>query len=102
VFGQSVEKLGAIDDFIGHSGGDSFIIITTPDRVETLAVEMHTRFNEDVKTHYSFRERERGYLVLKDADGNEQHAPLMALAIHTLTSSDGPFSDIFELTQALG
>jgi len=102
VFGQSVEKLGAMDDFIGHSGGDSFIVITTPERVEALTAEVRARFDDGVKTHYSFREREQGYIVLKDADGNEQHAPLITLAVHTLTSADGPFSDIFELTQALG
>jgi len=102
LFGQTLERLGATDDFIGHSGGDSFVIITAPERVEPLSAEIGARFNEDVKTHYSFRERERGYLTLKDSDGNEQQVPLMTLSVHTLTSADGPFSDIFELTQALG
>jgi len=102
LFGQSVDRLGTPDDFIGHSGGDNFILITTPDQAAPLAAEMCARFNESVKAHYSFREREQGYLVLKDADGNERHAPLMTLAVHTMTNADGPFSDIRELTQALG
>lgn len=102
VFSQSLEKWGGADDFLGHSGGDSFIIITSSDRVETLSAEMRARFEDGVKTHYSFREREQGYIVIQDASGEEQHAPLMTLAVHTLTSADGPFSDIFELTQALG
>jgi PleD family two-component response regulator len=102
ILGQTVEKLGATDDFVGHSGGDSFVIITAPEWVEALSAEMRARFDEDVKMHYSFREREQGYLVCKDADGNDQRVPLMTLHVHTLTSADGPFSDIFELTQALG
>jgi PleD family two-component response regulator len=102
LFGQILERLGAADDFIGHSGGDSFVIITAPERVEPLAAEMSVHFNEDVKTHYSFREREQGYLVLTDSDGNRQSVLLMTLSVHALTSADGPFSDIFELTQALG
>jgi diguanylate cyclase (GGDEF)-like protein len=102
LFGQSVEKVGGADDFIAHSGGDSFIIITTPDRTEALISEMRARFDDGIRTHYSFREREQGFIVIKDTEGNEQRAPLMTLFVHTLTSADGPFSDIFELTQALG
>lgn len=102
LFGQSVDRLGTPDDFIGHNGGDSFVLITTPDRAAPLAAELCAHFDESVKAHYSFREREQGYLVLKDADGNERQAPLMTLAVHTMTNADGPFSDIRELTQALG
>lgn len=102
LFGQSLERLGASNDFIGHSGGDSFIIVTTPGRVEAMTCDMQAQFNEGVKTHYSFREREQGYLAFRDPEGNEQRAPLMTLAIHTVTAAEGPFSDIFELTQAMG
>jgi PleD family two-component response regulator len=102
LFGQSLERLGASNDFIGHSGGDSFIIVTTPERVEAMTHAMQAEFNEGVKMRYSFREREQGYLAFHDPDGNEQRAPLMTLAIHTVTAADGPFSDIFELTQAMG
>ena len=102
MFGQVVDRLGARDDFIGHSGGDSFIIIGAPSQMKALTDELGVRFAEGVKAHYSFRERERGYLVVKDADGNEERVPLMTLSARLITSADGPFSDIRELTQALG
>lgn len=102
LFSQGVNRLGTPQDFLGHSGGDNFIVITTPGQVEALTAQLTARFDDEIKTHYSFREREQGYLAFKDADGNEQHSPLMTLAVHTLTSADGPFYDIRELTQALG
>ena len=102
MFGQVVDRLGAPDDFIGHSGGDSFVIIGASGQMKTLADELCARFAEGVKMHYSFRERERGYLVVKDSDGNEENVPLMTLSARLITSADGPFSDIRELTQALG
>jgi diguanylate cyclase (GGDEF)-like protein len=102
MFAQVVDRLGAPDDFIGHSGGDSFVIVGSSGQMKTLADELCARFAEDVKTHYSFRDRERGYLVVKDSDGNEEHVPLMTLSARLITSADGPFSDIRELTQALG
>ena len=102
LFGQTVDRLGTSDDFLGHSGGDSFILVTTTGLMEALAADLKAHFDDEVKTHYSFREREQGYLVFKDADGNDQRAPLMTLAVHTITFADGPFYDIRELTQALG
>jgi CheY-like chemotaxis protein len=101
LFGQVLDRLGTADDFLGHSG-DSFVIVTAPDKVEAMTAELSAHFQDGVKAHYSFREREQGYLLVRDADGNEQRVPLMTLAVHTITSADGPFSDIRELTQALG
>ena len=99
VFTQSVNQLGTHYDFLGHTGGDSFIIITALDRADTLRDDVARRFAEGVRAHYSFREREQGYMVVKSADGTESQIPLMSLAIHMVTSQQGPFHDIFELTQ---
>ena len=100
LFGQVMDRLGTPDDFLGHSG-DNFILLTTAERVQALTAELSARFNQEVQAHYSFREREQGYLVFPDAGGSEQRAPLMTLAMRAITSSDGPFYDIRELTQAL-
>jgi diguanylate cyclase (GGDEF)-like protein len=99
VFTQSVNQFGTLSDFLGHTGGDSFIIITALDRVDALREDVARRFSEGVRSHYSFREREQGYMLGKSADGVETQMPLMSLAIQTITSLQGPFYDIFELTQ---
>jgi len=102
LFGQVVDRLGTPDDFIGHSGNNSFIVISTPDRAKAMAAELTALFDEGVKAHYSFRERERGYIIFQDAEGREQRAPLMRLDARIITAAEGPFSDIRELTQMLG
>jgi hypothetical protein len=43
--------------------------------------------------------RSQGYLVTKDDSGNEVQVPLMSLRIGILTSEDGPFTDIREITE---
>lgn len=95
-----VEELGTPDDFIGHVGGDDFIIVTQKDLVKPLKAELEKRFEEGVGTHYDFMARMQGYLVITDDDGNEVHAPLMSLQIGLLTTDDGPFTDIREVTEA--
>jgi PleD family two-component response regulator len=94
------DKLGGPDDFIGHIGGDDFILITTQDRAAALAEAVTQRFNQEIGSHYSFKERERGYIVVKDADGTEQHAPLMRLCVGVVLAKDYEFTDIREITEA--
>jgi len=95
-----IDEMGTADDFIGHIGGDNFIIITRKELVDPLRTEIAQRFDENVGTHYDFMTRMQGYLVIKDDDGEEEHVPLMTLQIGALTIEDGPFTDIREITEA--
>ncbi|MFN2108503.1 MAG: response regulator [Anaerolineae bacterium] len=95
-----IDEMGTADDFIGHIGGDNFIIITRKELVDPLRTEIAQRFDENVGTHYDFMTRTQGYLVIKDDDGKEEQVPLMTLQVGALTVEDGPFTDIREITEA--
>ncbi|HSQ38815.1 MAG TPA: response regulator [Anaerolineales bacterium] len=97
---DAIDEMGTADDFIGHIGGDNFIIITRKELVTPLRTEIIARFKENVGTHYDFMTRMQGYLVVKDEDDKEVHKPLMTLQIGGLTADDGPFTDIREITEA--
>ena len=96
---HAVAEIGSPDDFLGHAGSDNFVIITTLERGERLRQMLIERIDSGVLSHYSFRERERGYLLLEAADGTETPVPLMTLNAQLLTSEQGPYYDIMELTQ---
>ena len=100
-FSQLEEQLGSYDDFLGHADGDNFIVITALARGENMRQALAARVNEGVRAHYSFREWERGYTIVKAADGTETQVPLMTLNAQLLTSEQGPFYDIIEQTQAV-
>jgi PleD family two-component response regulator len=95
-----VDELGTADDFVGHIGGDDFIVVTEADLVDPMKQAAISRFEDNVGTHYDFMTRMQGYLVVEDDDGNEIQTPLMALVIGTLTTEAGPFTDIREITEA--
>jgi PleD family two-component response regulator len=94
-----VDEMGNPEDFIGHIGGDDFIVITKKDLVDPMTAQLQKRFEENVGTHYDFMTRMQGYLVVKDEEGNEQQVPLMRLQVGKLTVDDGPFTDIREVTE---
>jgi PleD family two-component response regulator len=99
VMGEVIDKLGTPQDFIGHIGGDDFIIITTLEAVDTIKQRLETRFVEDVVTFYDFKTREQGFVKYTDSDGNERQAPLMNLNMGKVSSADGPFTDIRQITE---
>jgi len=91
---ETVEAHGTSNDFIGHTSGNDFIIITVPAVGEAIKAAFTKRFDEGVPTFYDFITRQRGRVIFTDQDGNQREAPLMSLSIGTLTAADGPFSDI--------
>ncbi len=93
------DKLGGPDDFIGHIGGDDFLLITSEERAAAMADSITQRFNQEIGSHYSFKDREHGYIVVKDADGSERQAPLMKLCVGVVLAKDNEFTDIREITE---
>ncbi|MFQ6100867.1 MAG: response regulator [Anaerolineae bacterium] len=86
VLGRTVDSVGTSNDFIGHIGGDDFIIITQKDLIAPVVEELKSRFDAGVGTHYDWQTR-------------QTKADLMTLSIGTVTPDDGPFSDIREITE---
>ena len=91
---ETVEAYGTPNDFIGHTSGNDFMIVTVPAVVDTIKNEFSHRFERGVLTFYDFKTRERGHVVYTDWDGNQQQSPLMNLSMGVLTGADGPFPDI--------
>ncbi|MFO7682392.1 MAG: response regulator [Chloroflexota bacterium] len=92
---EVVDEFGTLDDFVGHPGGDSFVIITMSDNVLAMMDKLRQRFNEEVLSHYNFMDREQGGITLNDGT----LAPLMHLSIGAVSSRTQRFSDIREITE---
>lgn len=98
--GEVVDNVGTPDDFIGHVGGTEFIIITEKDEVPSIVEDLKQRFDSKIGTHYNWQARERGHLIIQDEEGNDVKVDLMSLTTGVITSDEGPFTDIRELTEA--
>lgn len=96
---EVVDDLGSGSEFIGHIGGDDFLLISTPEVSPQIKARLVQRFNEEVQTFYGFKDRERGYIEVDDGQGNVQEIPLMTLAIGLIHHDSAPFADIREITE---
>jgi PleD family two-component response regulator len=96
---EIADEVGSGADFLGHIGGDDFVIITTPEVAPHIRGRLVSRFNQEVQTFYSFMDRERGYLEVAAGEGEVYKSPLMTLAVGTVFHNSASFTSIHDLTE---
>ncbi len=99
MIGEILDQAGSRDDFIGHTGGDNFIVISSNMSISEIRQKLKSQFESQILTHYNFLDRDKGYLITRDENGNEVRNGLMNLAIGTISPETHEFSDIREITE---
>jgi len=99
MIGEILDQAGSRDDFIGHTGGDNFIVISSNMSISEIRQKLKSQFESQILTHYNFLDRDKGYLITRDENGNEVSNGLMNLAIGTISPETHEFSDIREITE---
>jgi diguanylate cyclase (GGDEF)-like protein len=84
---ETVVACGGEGDFVGHVGGDDFVVITRPSHAEPIAQEVIRRFEAAIPRYYTAEDLERGYLEVVDRQGHPLHAPITSVAI-SIVSND--------------
>lgn len=80
---DSIQEKGTTKDFVGHIGGDDFVIITIPEKAEEIAKKIVTDFDNVAPTFFNEKERLKGYIETKGRD-NQIHKfgfPTISLGI---------------------
>jgi len=90
-----IEKSAEIDptSFVGHLGGDDFIVVCSFEKAETIAHEIAQQTDWTAPSFYNEEDRNRGYMTAKNRKGSTEKFPLLAVGIgivhntlHALTS----------------
>jgi len=86
-----IESIGQKEDFIGHIGGDDFVLITEPSRVHTLCQRIIAEFDKTIPFYYDEPDRIKGFIIAKDRNDVEQKLPLMTISIAVVTNEKRKF-----------
>jgi GGDEF domain-containing protein len=78
--------LGREHDFIGHIGGDDFVIITDPEPMEKLCEKIIEDFDRTIPEFYDEEDRGRGYIISRDRKDVEQQFPFITVSIAVVTN----------------
>jgi GGDEF domain-containing protein len=68
-------------DFLGHVGGDDFVLVVRPERAETIAREAIRLFDRDIGGFYSPEDRVHGAIEALDRQGRAVRVPIAGLTI---------------------
>jgi GGDEF domain-containing protein/CHASE3 domain sensor protein len=93
IVGEAVAKYGNKDDFIGHIGGDDFVLITTPDLYPRICQAVIDNFDKTIPDFYDEQDRQQGHIVGENRQGQEVRFPLATLSIAVVTNVKRKFNN---------
>lgn len=97
---DGVEKCCRLRDFLGHVGGDDFVVLTSPDSAEMIAHYIVAEFDRRVMEFYPPHDRERGSIEIIDRRGQIVDCPFMTISIGIATNQRRAFLNALEVTEA--
>jgi diguanylate cyclase (GGDEF)-like protein len=89
---ETVHEIAGPAGFVGHVGGDDFVILVEPDHAEVLAKSLCQRFDELAPTLYDAEDAERGSIEVRDRQGNPKSFPLLTISVGVATTLTRMFS----------
>jgi len=98
IISKSVKLRGEADDFVGHIGGDDFVVVTRPAAAEAIATDIIEDFDSRAVSFYSEADRQAGFIVAKDRGGKVTNVPLMSLTIAIVNNTREKIANLLELT----
>ncbi|HEX9410338.1 MAG TPA: response regulator [Actinomycetota bacterium] len=89
---ETVHEMVGPAGFVGHVGGDDFVMIVDPDIAEELATTVCDRFDTQAPALYDAEDAERGCIQVRDRQGNMKSFPLLTISVGVATTASRRFS----------
>jgi diguanylate cyclase (GGDEF)-like protein len=87
---------GRSDVFVGHVGGDDFVIVCLAEEAEDLADKIIERFDREAPELYDAEDRERGSIEVPNRMGQVQSFPFITISIGIATTARRSFTHYAE------
>ena len=94
---KAVGAIGPPSAFLGHVGGDDFVVICSPDQIRPLTDTAVTEFEAAADRLYAAEDRARGYVSVKSRRDGVLDVGLVTVSIGVALSSRRHYTDPREL-----
>ena len=95
----AVQKHGSDQDFVGHIGGDDFIIVSTPQHAQAVAQNICTTFDAHAGSFYNAQDRIAKCIKAKDRQGTLRTFPLVSISVAILTNTNKKLESLAQIAQ---
>jgi diguanylate cyclase (GGDEF)-like protein len=89
---DAVEEFSRNEGFVGHVGGDDFVVVVVPEAVEQTVERIIRNFDVEIRGLYDAPDLERGFIQVEDRQGNPQDFPVVSISIGVATTGTRKFS----------
>jgi len=86
IISKAVADHGSEDDFVGHIGGDDYVVITGLDSYRNICQTIVETFDKTIPDFYDPIDRNRGNITGEDRQGNKATFPLATISIAVVTN----------------
>lgn len=87
-------------DFVGHVGGDDFVLVTSPDRVEAVCTTVVEGFDADIRSFYDDGDAAQGGIETLDRQRNPVFSPLLTISLAVVSTGGRRFGHPAQISQA--
>ncbi len=87
------------DAFVGHIGGDDFVMVFEQEKVPPVCEEVIKKFGEGIVAHYRKEDLERGAIEGTDRYGVPRVFPIMTISIAVVICRQGEYDSAVTIAQ---
>ena len=99
----SIANQGAPGEFfVGHLGGDDFLVVADPMLSVPIAKMIIRNFDESIPSFYDPNDRRQGYVATQTKDGATVRHPIMSICIAVIQNSNFPIDNVAEVSRVAG
>jgi diguanylate cyclase (GGDEF)-like protein len=96
----AVKEHGYENDFVGHIGGDDFVMIIASDKIALICDTVIRKFTEGIKGYYSEADLAAGAINGVDRYGVPREFPIMTISIAVLDCRKGDYASAAEIARS--
>ena len=85
--------------FLGHIGGDDFVIIGHPDHVQSICKRLVIDFESRILSFYAPQDAQNGYFIGKNRQGIVQKFPLITITAAIVTDDGSRFQNPLDMAR---
>lgn len=97
---DTVKSTGCQDAFIGHIGGDDFVVVISSELAENVCRAIISNIDSMMPSYYSEEDRLAGYIEGIDRYGVLRKFPLISISIAALICAPGDYASAAEIATA--
>lgn len=99
VLAQGVRAMGNADDFVGHIGGDDYVIVSTPNRAEGISQHICKHFDESIVQFYTKEDQDQKKIVSVNRKGQVEEFPLISISIAIVMNDKKELTSMPQIAQ---